>query len=54
MNLRVLEEGYHLCWNRFRKGGYDVVDHTFEAYCQDLARERDVVGSSTRPNLAKP
>lgn len=47
-NLKSFEEGYVACWDRANKNGYAMNDHSFEAYCQDLARERDGAASSNR------
>ena len=47
-NLKSFEEGYQACWDRANKNGYAMNDHSFGAYCEDLARERDGAVSSNR------
>lgn len=47
-NLKSFEEGYQACWDRANKSGYAMNDHSFGAYCEDLARERDGAASSNR------
>lgn len=47
-SLKSFEEGYQVCWDRANRHGYAMGDHTFDAYCGDLARGCDGAGSSTR------
>lgn len=53
-NLKSFEEGYQACWDRANKKGYAMQDHSFGAYCEDLARERDGAASSNRAVAKDP
>lgn len=46
--LKSLEEGYQLCWDRAAGVGYDMQDHTFSKYCEEIAVAEDANGSSNQ------
>lgn len=52
--LKSFEDGYQACWARADHHGYAMGDHTFDAYCGDLARDRDGAASSNRGAAKTP